>query len=374
MKILIMYLTGIGNTIMYLPALRILAQQLPEAAIDVLVRHQASKEILERLDYNRRIYVFNPRQQKTVVQKIRFLRALRQERYDVSITTFPANRAEFNLLSFGIGAKRRIACRYEVGYMETLAFLQTEFVAAEVTRHEIEQNLSLLTPLGVNLLHAERNGGIPLTEPEYDAAARLLRQAGLNPQDRLVGFHPGCNPAQGNFYKRWPAKHFAQLGDQLAETFGAKILIGFGGAEEKPLYAEIAAAMRHPPLILENTAILNTAALMKQCRLFVAGDSGLMHLATMLKVPTVALFGPIDAARCAPLGKADTVIKADLPCAPCNKYPHYQSGGSYIRCLYHGAQKGYCMQSITVESVYQTIVRNYADILTALPTHPHNPK
>jgi lipopolysaccharide heptosyltransferase II len=363
MKILITYLTGIGNTIMYIPTLRTLHQQLPDAIIDVVVRHQASKEILERINCCRKIYVFNPSIHKTFAQKIYFLRTLRKERYDVNITTFPSNRAEFNLLSFFIGAKRRISLRYEVGYTETLGFLQTELVEADATRHEIDQNLSLLAPLGVNIFLAEKNGGLYLQEQEEDYAEAFLKKANLTPKDVLIGFHPGCNPAQGNIYKRWPPKHFGMLGDKLVEQFGAKIFVGFGGSEEDSLYREIYDFMKHKPIIPESTSILKTAAIIKQCKLFVAGDSGLMHLATVMKVPTVAIFGPVDVTRSAPVGAADTVIKADLPCVPCNKYPHYQYGGSFIRCVYNSNRKGHCMQSITVEKVYNTIVQNYASIL-----------
>lgn len=363
MKILITYLTGVGNAIMLIPTLRTLHQQLPDAVVDILVRHQASKEILERINCCRKIYVFNPGIYKTFPQRIRFLSTLRQEKYDVDITTFPSNRAEFNLLSFFIGAKRRIALRYEVGYVETLGFLQTELIEADATRHEIDQNLALLAPLGVNIFLAERNGGISLEKQETDYAEAFLKKTELRSQDVLIGFHPGCNPTQGNLYKRWPTKHFARLGDQLVEEFGAKILVGFGESEEKALYKEIYDSMKYKPIILENISILKTAAIMKTCRLFVAADSGLMHLATVMNVPTVALFGPVDVARSAPLGSADTVITANLPCVPCNQYPHYQYGGSYIRCMYHGNRRGYCMQSITVEQVYDTIVRNYADIL-----------
>ena len=62
-------------------------------------------------------------------------------------------------------------------------------------------------------------------------------------------------------------------------------------------------------------------------------------------------------------GTNDLVIKSDLPCAPCNMYPHYQYGGSYIRCKYRGTKQGWCMRSISVDEVYQTIIQNYADIL-----------
>ncbi len=346
---------------MAIPMLKTLRRQLPEAEVHVLVRHQASKELLERIGCQRQVHVLNSNIQRSVAQKLRFLWALRQERYDVHITTFPSNRREFHLLSAYIGAKRRIALRYEMGHLEMLGFLQTDLVDADANRHEVDQNLSLLTPLGVNAILAERNGGIRLSDEECQTAEDFLKRADISSSDTIIGFHPGCNPEQGNVLKRWPAPNFAHLGDRLIEELGVKVLVGFGGPEEHDLYQEIVESMSHSAIIPAHTSILHTAALMKRCHVFIAADSGLMHLASVLKVPTIALFGPIDSTRSAPLGRCDTIITADLPCIPCNKYPHFQYGGSYIRCRYHGEQRGLCMQRITVNQVYDTFLQNYSN-------------
>ena len=363
MKILVTYLTGIGNTVMCIPALRALYRKFPEAVIDVVVRHQASKELLERLDCQRRVYLFNPATQKTWRQKFQFLRALRQEYYDVNITAFPSNRREFNLLSFCIGAKRRIAPRYQMGNVETFDFLQNELVTVHEDFHDIDQNLSLLAPLGISkLLWNGKDISWELTPEEHVYAEDCLQLLGLSPKELLIGFHPGCNPEQGNILKRWPADHFARLGDKLIEAFDAKILL-FGDSNEAGLRETIKSLMKYQPFIPETTALLNVAALIKQRRLFVTNDSGLMHVAAAMGVPTVSLFGPSDIRRNAPYGEGHMVIPATLPCCPCNTYPHYQYGGSFIRCMHHRSRKGECMRSITVEAVYTKIVQNYADIV-----------
>lgn len=364
MKIIVTYLTGIGNTILCIPALRALRRKFPDADIDAVVRHQASKEILERITCARQIYVFNPAEQKTLSQKFALLSMLRRERYDVNLTMFPSNRAEFNLLSFLIGAKRRIAPRYQVGYLETLAFLQTELVELNVTAHDIEQNLSLLSPLGISkILWNGRDISWHITEEEQHAAEQALVQMHLSPHDLLIGFHLGCNPNQGNLLKRWPVESFAQLGDRLIEKTGAKILI-FGDQQEQVLKDQIRQLMHYPPHIPETMPLLKTAALIKLCRLFVTNDSGLMHVAAAMGVPTISLFGPSDPQRNAPWGEGHTLIKSDVSCAPCNKYPHYQAGGSFIRCRYRGEQKGICLTGISVERVYQTIIQHYTDLVT----------
>ncbi len=361
-KILILYLTGLGSTILFIPTLRVLRHQLADTVVDIMVRHEASKEILERINCSRRIYVFNPKSHNKLFEKLKFLHTLRQERYDVSITTFPSNRSAFNILSFLIGAKRRIFPRYQVGYIETLGFLQNEAVDMNGTYHDVKQNLSLLTPLGLDVNRAEEDIGWDVTEDEARQADHLLKEAHLTPDDLLIGFHPGCNPAQGNMYKRWPAKSFAMLGDILVEEFGANILV-FGSNNETPLKKDIFSVMKHKPVIPETTSLLNTAALIKTCRLFITNDSGLMHTAVAMGIPTISVFGPSNPARNAPYGSGHIVIRADLPCMPCNKYPYYQYGETSIRCIYNNAYKGFCMHCVSVEKVHQAIVQNYADLL-----------
>jgi heptosyltransferase-2 len=363
MKILITYLTGIGNTIMFIPTLRTLHQHLPDAVVDIVVRHQASKDILERINCSRKIYIFNPEIHKAFIQKIQFLHTLRQERYDVNITAFPSNRMGFNVISFLSRARQRIAIRYQVGNFETLEFLQTDLVETDESSHDVNQNLSLLGPLGIStLLCNGKDLSWDMNNGESVYAEEFLRKMQLTPHDSLIGFHPGCNPSQGNSLKRWPVDNFAILGDKLIETFNSKILI-FGDKNENSLKEGIFMSMKYKPIIPENMPLLNIAALIRRCRLFVTNDSGLMHVATAMGVPTVSLFGPSDPRRNAPYGEGHTIIRAELPCVPCNKYPHYQYGGSYIRCPYNSDRKGYCMQSIRVERVYETIVQNYASTL-----------
>ncbi len=363
-KILILYLTGIGNTILFLPTLRVLRQQLPNTIIDVVVRHDASREIIERVNTIRRIYVFNPDSYATLVKKYQFIKTLRQEEYDVSLTTFPSNRAAFNILSYLIGAKRRIAPGYQVGHIETCGFLQNELVHTHVNCHDVKQNLSLLTALELDVSLVQEDISWNIAEEETHYAERVLRESGLASDDLLIGFHPGCNPGQGNLYKRWPTTYFAALADKLIEQFGAKILI-FGSTAETSLKKDIFNGMQHKPIIPETTSLSNTAALIKTCRLFVSNDSGLMHTAAAMGVQTVSLFGPSDPTRNAPHGRGHIVVRANplLPCMPCNKYPHYQYGGSYVRCIHKNAHTGFCMQSIPVERVYKMIVKNYSEIL-----------
>jgi len=227
----------------------------------------------------------------------------------MNLTAFPANRMEFNVLSFLIGAKRRIAIRYQVGHYETLGFFKPNPWKSLKIITTLTKNLSLLGPLGVNkLLYAEKDISWNVRDDEIAYAEDFLSKQQLTPQAILIGFHPGCNPAQGNILKRWPTAYFARLGDVLQEQFGAKILL-FGDQSETSLKEAIRQAMKYPPIIPDNRPLLSIAALIKRCHLFVTNDSGLMHVAAAMGVPIISLFGPSDPRRNAPYGDKHTVLK-----------------------------------------------------------------
>ncbi len=116
--------------------------------------------------------------------------------------------------------------------------------------------------------------------------------------------------------KRWPAEGFAAVGRAVA-AHGAGVLVVVGPGEEALGHAVAAAAGGR--LVPGDLALDEVAALLAACAAAVGNDSGLTHLAAVAGCPTVALFGPTDPARTAPVGGA-TVLRppagrplADLP-------------------------------------------------------------
>jgi len=132
----------------------------------------------------------------------------------------------------------------------------------------------------------------------------------------VVGLHPGSGAQMA--WKRWPAERFAQLADRLAAR-GAQIWL-FGGPDERDLVAEVRAAMQAPARDWSGEQDLDvTAALMEQCRLMVANDSGLYNLALALPLPVVALFGPTLPGLSGPWARSSpaVVVAEQLTCRPC---------------------------------------------------------
>ncbi|MBI4371169.1 MAG: hypothetical protein HY552_02610 [Elusimicrobia bacterium] len=178
--------------------------------------------------------------------------------------------------------------------------------------------------------------GVPPAPPEaparldalaLDPLARKLEQAGTRAGDRLVGLHPGAAWAT----KRWPAERFAALCGRLSAAGFKPVLVGASG--DAALCARIAAASGAVDLAGRLT-LAELAALMGRLALFVANDSGPMHLAAASGVPVVAIFGSTSRELgFFPQGPGSRVVEADLACRPCHLHGRDSCPEGHFLCM-----------------------------------------
>ena len=157
-----------------------------------------------------------------------------------------------------------------------------------------------------------------LEAPRVSIPAASRAQAG----DRLaasagnsiwIGLIPGA--ARGPS-KQWPPEHFIETGRQLTAAADCRMLI-MGTGDEIALCRRVASGIGGKALCLAGeTAFVEFAALLSQCRVVVANDSGGMHLATAVGVPVVAVYGLTDPGKTGPIGPGHCVIQPEIPVAP----------------------------------------------------------
>jgi heptosyltransferase-1 len=157
-----------------------------------------------------------------------------------------------------------------------------------------------------NVLFTTRRVRKPLGPPVYPiaadpaaeaTAAGLFEAEGLKADTPVVVLLPGS----GGDGKRWPAEAYRRLGDELALRLGARILLGWGPGEES-LARTIGTGMRAAPVIPPPTSIPELIAVVRRAALVIGADTGPVHIAATLGIPTVALYGPTDARRNGPWG------------------------------------------------------------------------
>ena len=188
MKILVISLAGIGDTLLITPFIRELRANFPDATIDALVRWPGSKDLLEGNPHLNRVH------QKDLIKagklaSLKFLRSLKSECYDVSINTHPQAPMLYRAAARIVGAKLRISHTYECGgWLDR--FLVNRTLPQDYNLHTIENNFALLPLLGAKQLITAHQMEVFLTPEEELWAKKFLSEHGLA-QRKWLGVHVG---------------------------------------------------------------------------------------------------------------------------------------------------------------------------------------
>lgn len=313
-SILAVRLDLMGDLVFTLPALRALREAAPAARLTVLVLPYAA-DLVRNLPFVDRVVAVDvhrwrrpgvwagPAWSELGVA----LAEVRGERYDLGISFYGRVGTAAALLS---------GARYLAGYSGEgypYAFdLALPGKRYERRRHEAEYCLDLVRGLGVAAELAAPELRVDSTAAER--AEGLLGAAGLGPGEKLVALHPG---ALNMAAKRWIPGRWAAVADRVQKELGRRVVL-VGSPSELPLVERVRSEMATPAVVLAGrTSVAELAALLARCELFLGGDSGPLHVASALGVPSVSVYGPTDPALTGPLGPRATVLMAGVDCAPC---------------------------------------------------------
>jgi ADP-heptose:LPS heptosyltransferase len=139
-------------------------------------------------------------------------------------------------------------------------------------------------------------------ESDREAASNFLKMAGREP---LVAIHPGS----GSEKKNWPVEKFAALGRWLADELAAQLLVVRGEADERAVQRLAELLGERPISVVQGLKLVELAAVLERCVLFLGNDSGITHLAAAVGTPTVAVFGGASRPIWEPLGEHTRVVQ-----------------------------------------------------------------
>ncbi|MCF8127107.1 MAG: lipopolysaccharide heptosyltransferase II [Deltaproteobacteria bacterium] len=332
-RILIRATNWVGDAVMTLPALEAVRENFPGAHITVLAKpwvapifedHPAVDHVL--------VYDKGNTTRAALVGMLRVTRLIREERFDLAILF--QNAFEAALLAFVGRVKQRVGYGTDGrGFMLTHGVPRSEQV---LSIHQVGYYCAILRAMGWPA--EERDPVLHISDEVREQAIEVLKSNGIDSLDFLVGLSPG---AVFGSAKRWPPDRFARIGDWAAERWGGKVLV-FGSSGEKAIGDTVCTAMKHGALNLCGKTSLRVAmGIMSLCGFFVTNDSGLMHVATALRLPTVAVFGSTDHVATGPRGPQTRIVRRAVSCAPCLK----QECPTDHRC----------MLDITPDAVWETM-------------------
>ncbi|MFO7870645.1 MAG: glycosyltransferase family 9 protein [Kiritimatiellia bacterium] len=300
-SVLFVRLDRIGDMVLTTPMFQAVKNAFPDCTLQVLCAGYGAA-VIENNPCIDRILAL-PDDRKSRREMLRTLRGQKPDLViDPSLDVNPASA----LLS------RRLSPKYSIGFAvagkETLHSLPCP--AARENKHLTEHHEDLLQRLGCSA-----RGTLPriyLTDDEKTAAQALIEKHGLKPKDTIVALHPGGHYAS----QRWFPDRFAAVADALIESPGVHILI-FQGPGDSDDVAKIQKAMRGSPVVMPPMDFRSFMACLSMCDLLLCNNSGPLHIAAALGVPTVSTMGPTLARRWWPVGPNHIVLRKELKCMPC---------------------------------------------------------
>lgn len=293
--VIVRALPGLGDLLCTVPALRALRAALPKAEI-VLVGLPAARVLIERFDgYLDRLLEFPgypglPEQPPQLQQIPDFLATAQAERFDLTIQMHGSG-AITNPLSVLLGA------RFNAGFCLPGQYCPDpeRFLPYLPDESEVRRYLRLLEFLGIPA--QSENLEFPIQAADWRSLSAIQETHNLCP-GKYVCIHPGASVPS----RRWSPGQFAAVADALADR-GLQVVLT-GSVAELELTQAVAQAMQSPAFNLAGQTSLGAlAALLSHTRLLVCNDTGVSHLATALRTPSVVIFTDSDPVRWAPLNR-----------------------------------------------------------------------
>ena len=311
MKLLVRATNWLGDAVMSLPALREIRRVHAAWEIVLLARPWAEDLYGREGVCDRTIPYEHTGRHRRALGRWRLARTLRAERFD-RVILLP-NSFDSALVPWLAGIRERIGYARD-GRSLLLTNAVRQPLADEIPPHQRYYYLEMLRRAGFLADMPECREIRLACAEEAAAAGREFWSARGENGTRWIGVSPG---AANSAAKQWPPERFAEAASRLAREMGAKVVI-FGSGTEVGLGRSIAERVDPPAYNLVNqTTLRRFIDLTACCEVFLTNDSGGMHVAAALGVPTVVIFGPTDEAATGPAHSCARVVREPVDCSPC---------------------------------------------------------
>ena len=297
-NILVISLSNIGDVVLTLPVIDTLKENFPNARINVIV----GPKVPELLDNDFRINLIVYDKRIPFKGKIGFLIYLMKQKFDVIVDL---RQSGFPFL---------LKARYK-----TSAFLKIPKTIEHMKYRHLYKLKSTMPAIDKFYSLSEIN----TNQNDRTKIDEILTNNNISPEAKFVAVSPGA----ASHWKRYRASGFAKVCDYLIDKLHLKVVMA-GDKNDIGVVEDISNLMKNKPVNLAGqTNLRQLSYLLKKARLVISNDSAVMHLASYLDIPTLAIFGPTDPKKYGPWNNKSLVIKEELNCSPCEesscRYKHH---------------------------------------------------
>jgi heptosyltransferase II len=285
MKILFWCLPGIGDALMATPTIKLLKEKIPDAEIDIACMFEGVRYVFKN---NENINVIHTLSlyKKSRLKGFAQLLELRKHNYDVSIMAYPAYRAEYNIVQWFVGAKKRVAHEFARGFWREFRFLNTDLVKVDENEHNVLNDLNLLRMLGISWQEEVKREDIKydfiLDKEDIAFGKAYIDKLGWENKN-IVGIHPGSTISPAALLRRWPVERYAAVAKFLTKEKRKKIFI-FIGPDEAELGQKLADLIGDSTncRVVSGLEFGQTVGILNQVAVLLCNDNGFGHVAVAL--------------------------------------------------------------------------------------------
>jgi len=304
-KVLFIRIDRIGDLVLSTPILRNLKNVFAGCELTVLASN-SNHSILFNNPYVDRVIVYN--QNQNFFKKLTTVIKLRSFDFDYAIDPHPDYELTTALIAIVSGARRRLG----YGSYGRELFFNINAPRPTSDRHFIDLTLDVLKPIGVIIKDKVPEIFLSDSEKEWSRYWIQNNQIGIKP---IVGIHPGA------YYEsqRWPAENFSVVVNKLIKCSHLDFIL-FGGPQDSDLVDRIRLNIHARVPILITKDLRQFIGLLSTCAILLCNNSGPLHTAVAMKIPTLSFMGPTEKDRWMPVGRNHKVLRIDdLPCIGCNE-------------------------------------------------------
>jgi heptosyltransferase-3 len=314
-RVLFIRIRNLGEAVLDTANLRALKEWRPDLRITTLVEEiytdlYAADPDIEAIPLPRG----ESHKRSTIGARLNTIRELRREKFAAAINLHggPASAQ----LTFSSGAPHRIgASHFRNGYAYNLRIPPAEDILGRKDLHTVEYQFGQFKWLG---LPNDEPGPTQLfVDPRRrETAHAKLREAGVD----LAKPYAALAPTSEFYTKRWPPQRYAAVAQQLIERGLQVVMTGAPTEEQKIQLKAVQDSTKHLLYSLSSFNIGELVAVVADSRLLVGNDGGPAHIAAAVKTPLVVLFGPASSERWRPWRAPAELVQNHFPCNPCSMY------------------------------------------------------
>ncbi|HPA19387.1 MAG TPA: glycosyltransferase family 9 protein [Verrucomicrobiae bacterium] len=324
MRLLAFNISGLGDTLQWLPALDLVRRHNPGTRVTGLTMFGSVGDLLAATGLVEEVARFDF-VGRPALEGMRFLAGLRRQRFDWGVIPYGSNRFEYNVANVVAGARHRLAHRYVRHRLRSWSFLNDIRLDEDVSLHAVEENVRLVQRAGLVPVDVQVPGRLvaPVIPGAIDAEVEegARRLPGEAAGKTWVAVHASCSVLKNQQQRCYPPEALAAALVVLRARRPDVFYLVFSGGMDAPLTERLVARLPAGCHAIPATpTILHCAAWLGRARLMISNDSGLMHLAASMGVPCATIFGPTNPTFVRPWGVPHRIIARDMPCRPCFQY------------------------------------------------------